>query len=84
VSGHHLIPRDHLAFRWSLKNLVPLCWLCHGAVHDGHLDLEDWLRITDEDRFWFVNTHANDAPESVKDWQIAEWYEILKKIKEVM
>ena len=81
VSGHHLIGRAHKGVRWSLMNGLPLCWACHGATHDGGLDLIDWLRITDEDRFWFYHENKSAQPVQVKAHMLVEYIEQLKAVR---
>jgi len=81
VAGHHLVGRAHKGVRWSIINGLPLCTLCHNDVHSGHLDILDWLRVTDPARFWFVMSHQNAQPVQVKAFHIRETIEQLKAIK---
>lgn len=41
---HHVVGRSNRLLRYALMNLVPVCYFCHRRIHDGKVDIEDYLK----------------------------------------
>lgn len=53
---HHIISRRNKLFRYDLINLQPLCFNCHRLVHDGKIDVYDYIPSYQKE---YIETYKN-------------------------
>lgn len=54
--GHHLIGRANMMTRYDAINIMPLCYICHGLIHDGKIDQWDYCTTVQHE---FLNIAKN-------------------------
>lgn len=42
---HHIVPRSNILLRWDLKNLLPVCYNCHQALHNAPHDITLYIGL---------------------------------------
>lgn len=46
VCGHHILPKSvYPEHRLNEKNIIPLCFMCHGTAHDHPKEFTEWLAV---------------------------------------
>lgn len=53
---HHIIGRTNKALRWDRVNALPVCLACHRKIHDGKVDVYDYMP---EERMLYLETKRN-------------------------
>jgi hypothetical protein len=66
IAMHHIIGRANPMLRYDLINLLPVCFDCHGMIHDEGLDA---FRFISKEQVQYLKQVQN---ESYKDFLIFE------------
>lgn len=53
---HHIIGRANKELRWDRKNALPVCLHCHRKIHDGLVDVYDYIP---EERIMYLEGKRN-------------------------
>lgn len=70
---HHIIGRANKMLRYEIANLLPVCYDCHRAIHDGKIKQEDYINPV----IWrWLNQVKN---QSYKDYLLFEMGGITKQ-----
>ena len=40
---HHIVSRGNKLLRYEISNLLPVCYDCHRAIHDGKVDVKKYI-----------------------------------------
>lgn len=79
----HVIPVSAgLRLAYDPINMKVLCYHCHiNWWHKNPLSAGEWFGRAFPERMEYLHKATADKPTPIKDWQLAELYEKLKKLK---
>lgn len=53
---HHIVGRANMYLRWDKQNALPVCVLCHRKIHDGQVNVYNYIS---EERIKYLENNRN-------------------------
>jgi 5-methylcytosine-specific restriction endonuclease McrA len=78
--AHHIQSRSRLSLRWSLVNLVTLCYGCHRYVHGHPQQTVEWFAATFPDRDSILAEETQKPITTIRISTLEEWRDQLRQV----